>query len=102
MISSSVLNLLHNKLQIHTTDQHTFSRMTNGPFTPPIVLYLNRGLMDIIRGSRAAGAMMSGSCIAQSQPWVFSSKERENQGPNSSFTVQLTLLQWVEIERIGV
>jgi hypothetical protein len=32
----------------------TLSRMTNGPFTPPMVLYRNLGVTFIIRGSRSA------------------------------------------------
>ena len=32
----------------------TLSRMTRGPFTPPIVLYVIRGLMESIRGSSFA------------------------------------------------
>ena len=30
----------------------TLSRMTSGPFTPPMVLYRIRGWTDIMRGSR--------------------------------------------------
>jgi hypothetical protein len=37
------------------------SRMTSGPLTPPMVLYFNRGLIEVIRGSRSAeGAMAEG------------------------------------------
>lgn len=32
----------------------TLSRMTNGPLTPPMVLYRNRGETFIMRGSRPA------------------------------------------------
>jgi hypothetical protein len=36
------------------TKKLTLSRMTRGPFTPPIVLYVIRGLTTPIRGSPAA------------------------------------------------
>jgi hypothetical protein len=34
----------------------TLSRITNGPLTPPMVLYRRRGVTDIIRGSRSGMA----------------------------------------------
>lgn len=36
----------------------TASQMTRGPLTPPIVLYFSLGLIEVIRGSSADGAMM--------------------------------------------
>ena len=38
----------------------TFSKMTSGPFTPPMVLYRIRGRMLIIRGSTVSGAIIGG------------------------------------------
>jgi hypothetical protein len=35
--------------------QRTLSRITNGPLTPPIVLYRIRGVTDIMRGSTMSG-----------------------------------------------
>ena len=41
----------------------TFSRMTSGPLTPPIVLYRMRGVTDIMRGSTSSPlAMAAVSC----------------------------------------
>ena len=40
--------------------QHTLSRMTSGPLTPPIVLYFSRGLIEVMRGSSMEGAMLAG------------------------------------------
>jgi len=37
--------------------QRTFSRITNGPLTPPMVLYLILGWIAVMRGSSIPGAM---------------------------------------------
>jgi hypothetical protein len=37
---------------VELEQRRTLSRMTSGPFTPPMVLYRIRGWTDIMRGSR--------------------------------------------------
>jgi hypothetical protein len=44
----------HPNVPQSSTKKLTLSRMTRGPFTPPIVLYVIRGLTGPIRGSPAA------------------------------------------------
>lgn len=43
----------------------TFSRMTKGPLTPPIVLYRMRGCTDIMRGSLSPAILAYGAPLSE-------------------------------------
>jgi hypothetical protein len=47
----------------HVSKLRTLSRITNGPLTPPMVLYRILGVTEIMRGSTTSGivAVVSGS-----------------------------------------
>lgn len=44
----------------HRQGRRTLSRMTNGPLTPPIVLYVMRGFTEAIRGSSSTEGILAG------------------------------------------